>query len=106
MGYNQIRNSNHKYEFMLTDVFGGGWQQKIFEIIAIHIYPEFIEQKVIKAGWHNSQTEISFKKFNIVTRVIFDEVDTITIVSDDDKITFDIVENWVRLIDDELGKIK
>ncbi len=102
MGYKQNRNSKHKFEFLLTDVFGGGWQKKIFEIIALKIYPELIEQKVIKAGWNSSHTEISFKKFNIMTKIIFDEFDVITIISDDEKGSLEVIENWVKLIDDEL----
>jgi hypothetical protein len=102
MGYRQNSKSKHEFEFLLTDVFGGGWQKKIYEIIAIYIYPEMIENKVIKAGWHNSHTEIVFKKFNIIYSVIFDEFDTITIISDDDKCTMEVIEHWAKIIDEHI----
>jgi hypothetical protein len=102
MGYQLNKNTKHKFEFLLIDAFGGGWQKKIYEIIAIHIYPELLEIKTNQAGWHASHTEIIFKKFNITAKIIFDEYDTITIVSDDAKSSIEIIEHWIKIIDEKL----
>ncbi len=105
MAISQIVNSNGITGFVFEGLFGGGWEDDIFTIIARHIQPEKIERKLNKAGWHSSDREIVFVKNSCEYIVHFDEMDQVCIFSNDTQCHINVLESLAIKIDTEIQQL-
>lgn len=77
MAIKEIIDENGIPHFYFKSIYGGGWQHDLMKIIVEFIYPEKIERKLYKAGWHSSESEIIFEKNGRTYSVYLDEMDFI-----------------------------
>ena len=101
MGYIKYSGDNKKFAFHFSNIFGGGWAEEVKRIIELKINPEKIESKIYKTGWHSSDEEIIFSKDDIEVIIHFDEYDSIDIYTKDEKCSFEQIELWVKIINNE-----
>ena len=104
MEIKEIINKEGKYHILFMELYGGGREKQFYEAIAKHLFPEYIERKIISSGWHSSHHEIIFGKNNINAKVIFDEYDCITLESTDTNCTNDMLKSWAEQLCKALNK--
>lgn len=101
MAYKKYNRDNALLAFHFRNIFGGGWEDDIKNIIELRIKPEKIERKLHKTGWHSSDSEIFFYKDGIEAVIHLDEYDSIDIYSKDENCSIEQLENWAKIIDEE-----
>lgn len=105
MAYKKYKRENAFFAIHFTDIFGGGWEHDIMTIIVRELYPEKIERKLYKAGWHSSDSEIYFAKNSMEAIVHLDDFDSICIYTKDIGCSEEQLETWAQIIDRETEKI-
>lgn len=103
MKYNIIQNKKNKFEVIFLDFFGSGWHKKVYDVIAIYIFPEVLSINFNSFSLNSSKIEINFTKYKINAIIAFDEYDTVSLISNDDKCTLEIFESWAKIITEKLG---
>jgi hypothetical protein len=94
----EIENKEN-FAFLFMNIHGGGWSEKLIEIISKELKPEKIESKLNKAGWHSSDSKIFFSINGIEYIIHLDEMDSIEIYSEDKNCQKETIKSIADLID-------
>lgn len=97
-------DTNGYPSFYFLNIHGGGWEHDLMKIIVDSFYPERIERKLYKAGWHSSESEIIFIKNNVTYSVFLDEMDGIKFRAVSDNFNIDVTREFARILDLESEK--
>ena len=106
MAYKRVSDDTGRLVILFSDIFGGGWSDDIASVIKQHLHPERIEEKILKAGWHTSESEILFSLQDNEFRFHFDDDDTISLKQVSGKLNQEELERCANVIDMETQKLK
>ena len=102
----EIIDDNGIPKYLFLNIHGGGWESDLKKIINNIIKPEKIERELFKAGWHSSESEITFEKDGVQYKIYLDEYDSIEFYPISENFNLKTVRELANILDSESKSIQ